>query len=343
MKMCDVSVVIPTFNRASLLQRALNSIAKQTVQPSEVIVIDDCSEPTIFQDVLKIVSNYSERFNIRLIINDKNRGANHSRNKGIWAATTRYIAFLDSDDLWFPEKLEQQTEAIRKAVAVSGMPVLSATGRYRVDDKGEIIARQFGGHVFDGERIRKSNFIGTLSSIVVDAGIARLVGGFDETLPASQDWDFFIRLSQHVQYVGIAEPLCVYVDHNRDRITLDYRKKLRGHLAIYRNHVRASSDHKTTKAEFLRNIAEDYQELGNEAKAAAFYSRALAYTTQLNQSAQGLLEWLLNAFFRAFSTPRLKRRRYRRYHRALTQLTRNKLNRAVIDRDRCIIRQLMAC
>nr|WP_244428294.1 glycosyltransferase family 2 protein [Sinorhizobium fredii] len=343
MSACNVSVVIPTYNRASLLRRALNSVAQQTAKPSEVIIVDDCSETEILEQVNSIASDFSKLLNVRLITNERNRGANHSRNKGISAATGHYIAFLDSDDLWLPRKLERQLEEIKKAEAISDKPVLSATGRYRVDDRGEIFARQFGGCVLNGQKIRRSNFIGTLSSVIVESGIARQVHGFNEALPASQDWDFFIRLSDYVQYVGVAEPLCIYVDHTRDRITLDYRKKLRGHIAIYRNHVRPlKGAASTTGAEFLRNIAEDYQELGNKSKAAFFYASALSRDLRFCGPMQPLIECALSAFFRVFSPPRLKQQRYRRYRRAMDQLLRDNTINATINNDRSIIQQLMA-
>jgi glycosyltransferase involved in cell wall biosynthesis len=342
MSVCDVSVVIPTYNRTSLLRRALNSVAQQTIRAAEVIIVDDCSESVILEEVRSIASDFSSRLSVRLIVNETNSGANHSRNQGIFAATGRYVAFLDSDDLWFPKKLERQLEEIKKAEEVSDKPVLSATGRYRVDDRGEIIARQFGGHALNSQKIRRSNFIGTLSSVMVETGIARQVHGFNEALPASQDWDFFIRLSEHVQYVGVAEPLCVYVDHGLERITLDYRKKLRGHLYIYRTHVRPlNGGANTVTAELLRDIAEDYQELGNESKAASFYAHALSASIRSTRSIQLLVAHVLGTYFRVFSPPPLKLRRYQRYRRSMDRLLRNGATRAIINRDRRIIQKLM--
>ncbi|WEX75091.1 glycosyltransferase [Sinorhizobium numidicum] len=343
MRVCDVSVVIPTYNRASLLRRALNSVVQQTARPTEVIVVDDCSEESILQDVKCIVSDFPTDLNIKLILNDKNLGANHARNKGIFAAGGRYIAFLDSDDLWLPEKLKQQLDAIEKAKAANEKPVLSATGRYRVDDRGEIIARQFGGNVLNDQKIRKSNFIGTLSSVVVEAGIARQVRGFNETLPASQDWDFFIRLSDHVQYVAIAEPLCVYVDHSHDRITLNYRKKLLGHIAMYRNHIRrAAKTDETIKAEFLQNITEDYQELGNRSKAASFFASSIALKRCPAGPFRAAAECVLRGYFRIFPPPSLRQRRYSRYRCAMDRLLQDESIRAQVSEHRDLIQKLMA-
>ncbi|RVO21878.1 glycosyltransferase [Sinorhizobium meliloti] len=343
MNICNVTVVIPTYNRVSPLKRALNSIARQTVDPAEVIIIDDCSEPAVLDEVNAIASEFSKQLNVTLLVNEHNRGANYARNRGIFAAVSNYVAFLDSDDLWLPEKLEKQVAAIAEAASADDKPILSATGRYRVDGRGDIIARQFGGGVLNGEKIRGSNFIGTLSSVVVDTSIARRIRGFDESLTASQDWDFFIRLSEYVQYVAVADPLCVYVDGSCDRITQDYRKKLRGHISIYRNHVRPLKGRPSTiGAELLRNIAEDYQELGNERKAASLYARALAAKVRHLGPIKPLLEFSLSASFCVLSPPRLKQQRYERYRYAMNQLMRDKASKATIIKDRITIQQLMA-
>ncbi|RVP97527.1 glycosyltransferase family A protein [Sinorhizobium meliloti] len=145
MNICNVTVVIPTYNRVSPLKRALNSIARQTVDPAEVIIIDDCSEPAVLDEVNAIASEFSKQLNVTLLVNEHNRGANYARNRGIFAAVSNYVAFLDSDDLWLPEKLEKQVAAIAEAASADDKPILSATGRYRVDGRGDIIARQFGG------------------------------------------------------------------------------------------------------------------------------------------------------------------------------------------------------
>ncbi|MDX0480040.1 glycosyltransferase [Sinorhizobium medicae] len=340
MNVCDVSVVIPTYNRTTLLRRALNSIAQQTVRPAEVIVVDDCSDLAILKEVEEIASDFVRDLNLRLIVNNRNSGANFARNKGIFAASSRYIAFLDSDDLWLPEKLEMQLYEIKKAKEKSAKPALSATGRYRVDNHGEIIARQFGGHFLDVHRIRKSNFIGTLSSVVVDASVARDIRGFDESLPASQDWDFFIRLCPHVQFVGIEKPLCVYVDHDRDRITLDHRKKLRGHLAVYRKHCRhLESD--AIKAAFLRHLAEDYQELGKSNKASALFAASIALAAPLKPELRQATQWILRCILRVFPPARLKTQRYRRYRRTMNRLLKDQEARAEIIAHRETIRILM--
>lgn len=344
MSVGDVTVVIPNYNRTALLERALKSIATQTCRPSKVIIIDDCSVPERFAEIKEIVTRFKKFLNITLLQNDKNCGANHSRNRGIFEASTKYIAFLDSDDLWMPKKLETQLINIEKAKGSNSKPVLSATGRYRVDASGKFIARQFGGNVLSSAKIRQSNFIGTLSSIIVETWIAKHIHGFDEGLPACQDWDFFIRLSEYVQYVGIAEPLCVYVDHDEERITLNNKKRLKAHLFIYRNHIRSSGDLAAISGgEFYRNIAEVYQELGNSRKAAQFFAK---YMT-LARAKSGMVSRLVpSAFWHLYYTwrnpPSIKQQRYARYRLMMARALKSSASQFEIQNDRIFIEKMMS-
>ncbi|HEX4085478.1 MAG TPA: glycosyltransferase [Chthoniobacteraceae bacterium] len=105
----DVSVVIPVYNRTSLLGDTLDAIFRQTLPPREVIVVDDGSR----EDVEGYVAAYG-RENLRCI-RTENRGVNAARNTGARAARTRWLAFCDSDDLWLPQKLERQFALIRLA------------------------------------------------------------------------------------------------------------------------------------------------------------------------------------------------------------------------------------
>ena len=98
----SVSVIIPTYNRSADLRRALESIAAQTQPPYEVIVCDDGSE----EDIRAVVDEFNSRLNISYIRITKSGGPGRPRNIAVAAATGSWISFLDSDDWWFPERLE---------------------------------------------------------------------------------------------------------------------------------------------------------------------------------------------------------------------------------------------
>jgi glycosyltransferase involved in cell wall biosynthesis len=341
-KTCDVSVVIPNYNRTALLRRALNSIVEQTVRPKEVIVVDDCSDADCLETIKLIVEQFERELDIRLLVNDTNRGANYSRNRGIFSARAKFVAFLDSDDIWMPAKLDRQVKEINRAKEKDGRPILSVTARYRVDAHGEIIVRQFGGRSLNQQKIRRSNFLGTLSSVIVETWIARHIHGFNESLPACQDWDFFIRLSDYVQFVGVADPLCVYVDHDEERITLNNKKRLRAHVFIYRHHIRpVLGGQSSGKAEFYRNIAEDYQELGNAIRAAAFYAKSVVAASWKNEKTAGLVTYALRKYYRLRPPGSIKQQRYARYRRLMDDVRKDAKACAEIAEHSALIRGLM--
>lgn len=339
MSSCDVSVIIPNYNRTALLRRALESVAGQTLHPVEVIVIDDCSSSDQAGEVRAIVEDFNHCIPTKLLVNETNRGANFSRNRGIFDAKGRYLAFLDSDDVWMQEKLQMQMECIEAAKKTNTRPIFSATGRYRVNGDGDIIVRQFGGLKFNPEKIRRSNFIGTLSSVVVEKWVARHIRGFNESLSACQDWDFFIRLADYVQYVGVPAPLCVYVDHEEERITLNNRKRLRSHVYIYRTHLRTHLRSRHIPADFYRNIAEDYQEIGNPEKARKFLVKAssLRCSQRLAHASAcffNLLYWL--------NPPQsIKENRYLGYRKRMARMLQDPTFRNQIGQHQKIIKNMI--
>lgn len=334
----DVTVVIPIFNRSHTLRRALASVVAQTQRPREVIVVDDGSSDQCLAEVKTIVAQFSQSLRINLIVNEINRGANNARNRGILQAKSAYIAFLDSDDLWLPEKLAKQMSEIRKAKGNEERPILSATGRYRVNSKGDIIARQLGGSSFNPVLITSSNLIGTLSSVIVETSVVKKIGGFDERLPACQDWDFFIRLAEYVQFVGIRDTLCIYVDHDKERISGNHRKRIRAHLHILRKYKSV----RNSCATIYRNIAEDYQEAGEPAKAATFLARSFASRRFPNRWARTVFELILIMYFR-YKLPRsLKERRYIGYRKALARDMANPHIFAKVQEDAALLKKLMA-
>lgn len=103
----DVSVVVPCYNCSSTIERAVLSIAGQTLLPAEVILVDDCSKDETLSVLTELASKYPKDW-IRIIALSENRGAGEARNVGWGAASQKYVAFLDADDAWHPKKIEIQ-------------------------------------------------------------------------------------------------------------------------------------------------------------------------------------------------------------------------------------------
>lgn len=204
-----VSVIIPTRNRLSLLKRALQSIKMQTFTPLEVIVVDDASD----QDIFRALGDFPIE-SLRFIRMEKRSGGAVCRNRGINEAKGEYVAFLDDDDEWMPEKLQKQVNCFREySLTESGKMGLCYTGR-RTVRRGWGFYKRYSFMACPEEKqarqIMKDNFIGITSSVMVPRNILLEIGGFDQKLPCFQDYDLYIRILKKYFALGINEPLVYY-------------------------------------------------------------------------------------------------------------------------------------
>lgn len=191
-----VSVIIPTYNRASLVCEAVASVARQTFRDYEVIVVDDGSTDETAERVggLPVAVRYFRQ---------ANAGAARARNAGIEAARGEWVAFLDSDDLWREDKLAICLDAVR----ASGSPVLfHATAE--IDERGQPVPgrsrRAMGGWIL--EPLFRHCFVHT-PTVVVRRSVLTEVGGFDERLPVCEDYHLWLRLASRYPFHYVPLPL----------------------------------------------------------------------------------------------------------------------------------------
>jgi glycosyltransferase involved in cell wall biosynthesis len=212
-----VSVIIPTYNRSHVLGRAVRSVLSQTYQDFELIVVDDGSSDA----TVEVVSGFADP-RIRCLRHEKNRGAAAARNSGIKAARGEYIAFLDSDDEWLPEKLQKQVEALAKLPSRVGMVY---TDLWKIGDDGvrkywrasRILPED--GLVYDHLLADRLTGI-SLPSVVVRKECFTEVGIFDEEFPRLIDRELFMRLSKRFCFYHLPEGLVNYYETGR-RISSD--------------------------------------------------------------------------------------------------------------------------
>jgi glycosyltransferase involved in cell wall biosynthesis len=184
-----VSVIIPAYNRAHSVGRAIRSVLNQTYQGFEIILVDDGST----DDTEGVVRSLNDD-RIRYIRHDENKGAAAARNTGITAALGKYIAFQDSDDEWLPEKLEKQIRVLQDAPAEVGI-VYSDMWRIRGNRRKYWHSHTMG--------------IGIQTAVVRSQCFDKM-GVFDERFPRLIDADFFIGLSRHYCFHHVDEPLVNY-------------------------------------------------------------------------------------------------------------------------------------
>jgi glycosyltransferase involved in cell wall biosynthesis len=198
-----VSVVIPTHNRPELLNRAIGSVLTQTTDDFEVLVIDDASADSAAEQV---VQRRNDR-RIEYIRLEDSHGPAGARNAGLLRATAPYIAFLDDDDEWVPEKLQIQTRLLdRMASNVGGI----YTARFTVDSgSGTTTLTRFPAP-FDPA---KYGNVVTASSVLLRHACFDIVGLFDEELFGMEDFDMWVRVHDVFRLEYLDEPLVKYYVH----------------------------------------------------------------------------------------------------------------------------------
>jgi glycosyltransferase involved in cell wall biosynthesis len=210
--MVEVTVVVPTRNRASMLEQALGSVAAQRDVDLEAVVVDDGST----DDTPTVVVGMADR-RLRLIRHERPQGVSTARNRGVAAACGRWVAFLDDDDLWAPWKLASQLAAAKR----DGRD-WAVTGAVSVDDGLRVLA---GEPPLAPERIvadldRYNSVPAGASNVLVRAELLAVTGGFDPRLRHMADWDLWIRLGRAGLPATVPRPLLAYRLH-RANATMD--------------------------------------------------------------------------------------------------------------------------
>jgi len=203
------SVIIPAYNRLSLLKRAIASVRQQSLKPREIIVVDNASTDGT-------VAWLEQQPDIRLFQHTENLGVSASRNTGIRQARSEWLAFLDSDDEWVENKLECQ------AVSLAVLPAL------RVNHTAETWIRNGKPVPVSIRLINRSGWIYreclplcviSPSSVVMHKSVFDRVGLFDEALPACEDYDLWLRVCALYPVGFVDEPLVVKYGGHEDQLS----------------------------------------------------------------------------------------------------------------------------
>lgn len=232
-----VSIVIPSYGRPDLLERLLRSIKAQSFRGFEVIVIDDNSPQQ--EAYGRCIENFSRDLNIYIYRNDKNRGAQYSRNRGLSLAKYKYIAFVDDDDEWLPKKLEMQVGLLESSPKELGFVYSWADS---VDQSDNIVFKYRS--IYNGDNLGvllDSCFIPS-PTVIVKREVFDKVGGFDENMISCQDWDMWTRIVEFgFFYDVIKEVLALNHKHDKKSIGnssnsfMGYYQYYEKHYTYYRN------------------------------------------------------------------------------------------------------------
>jgi glycosyltransferase involved in cell wall biosynthesis len=184
----DISVIIPAYDAAAYLAEAIDSVLKQTLLPQEIIVVDDGSTDT----TAGIAASFPEVTLVRA----RHGGAGAARNRGVEHARAGYLAFLDADDYWLPEKLQQQLSMLDQHSELDG--VFSRFELFHSPDMTEADRLRY--------PIRENAVAGNMAGcLLIKHEAFHDVGGFDETLPGGEFIEWMLRARQAGRMFGMVE------------------------------------------------------------------------------------------------------------------------------------------
>lgn len=241
-----ISVIIPTYNREYIIKNAIKSVLEQTYTNIELLIIDDASTDNT-ETIVKSFKDNRIKY-IKLIDNTKGK---KTRNVGIKMSKGDYIAFLDSDDEWIPNKIEKQLKAITHE-KLKNKEIMCFTGLL-INNKGKYKKQinkyyQNEMNIIDYILVERNEV--QTSSYMVSSSIAKKTL-FNESLKKHQDWDFCIRLRKNnVTFVNIPECLTIWnVDKRADRISESYKNE-----EISLDWLNKNSDYFSKKAQYAFKV-----------------------------------------------------------------------------------------
>ncbi|MEO1429683.1 MAG: glycosyltransferase [Cyanobacteria bacterium J06633_8] len=197
-----ISVVIPVFNGQVTIQETINSILNQTFKDIEIIVINDGSTDKTLEIVNQIIDSRIKLFSY------PNAGLSASRNRGIELAKGEYISFIDADDLWTTDKLELQWKALQSNpqadVAYSWTNYINESSQFiksgrRIKANGDAFSK-----------LLLTNFLENGSNPLIRKTALEKIGGFDESLPAAEDKDMWLRLAANYKFICVEKAQILY-------------------------------------------------------------------------------------------------------------------------------------
>jgi len=209
--MPEVSVIIPTYNRREFLREALTSVLAQTYHDFELIVVDDGSD----DDTAAVVQEFA---GVRYVF-QPNHGVSAARNRGVALSSGALLAFLDSDDLWQPRKLEQQVAFFSAHPHARICQTEELWLRHGVRVNPHAKHRKAGGDIFARSL---ALCLVSPSAVMLRRELFEQVGGFDETLPACEDYDLWLRIAATEPVYLIETPLVIKRGGHADQLSRRY-------------------------------------------------------------------------------------------------------------------------
>ena len=240
-----VSIVIPTYKRPTFLERAIESVRKQTYSPIEIIVVDDNDPDTNFRKETELLMEKYIGHSISYIKHDRNRNGSAARNTGWRTAQGEYITFLDDDDEISPNKIKAQVDCLEAldntwGACYTAYHILMKDGTIQhstTSQSGDVYLRA----------LMRTLYMGSGSNVLLRKSVVDEIGGYDESFKRNQDIEFMARAFEYYKVAYVPEDLLTIHYEVRairrtfdfvDGVTLFYLDKFKGHISKLHEHDR---------------------------------------------------------------------------------------------------------
>jgi len=275
----SISVIIPTHNRSHTIARALDSVMAQSVQPLEIIIIDDGST----DDTGELLKTHYPQVKL---YRQSNHGVSHARNRGIESANGEWIAFLDSDDAWYPGKLEAQLRELERSPEVR----LCHSDEHWIRNGKRINQRlrhaKRGGRIF--QHCLPLCAISPSASLIHHTVFTDL-GNFDENLPACEDYDFWLRFTAREPVAYCDAPLVIKHGGHQDQLSRKFMAMDRFRLIALEKILLSAELNKADEEATIQTLGEKFQvysagamKRGRTAEIAALRTRYSHWLSRYN-------------------------------------------------------------
>lgn len=264
-----VSVIITTYKRdLKYVKEALDSVLNQTYKNIEVILVDDNGAESRYGDDLKKLC--LAKHNIFYFQNEKNSGAQFSRNQGILKSKGEYLAFLDDDDFWEKTKIEKQIEMFTDP----SIGMIFCDG-YSFEDGnmnnlGCFREVSIFNRPISHEMELFNDYIGSTSQVLIKRECFAKVGLFDCDMPARQDYEMWLRISNYYKIVGVAEPLLYYRIHSGERISKNLQMCFESYILLLEKYKKDYQKNRYAKSKLILRLFTTSVQMKSTSKAIEY-------------------------------------------------------------------------
>lgn len=230
----NIDVIIPTYNQGIFIVDAIKSVETQTLKPKTIYIIDDGST----DDTSTVVSEYIKTSSTPIVYKQKeNGGPNSSRNMGLSLSNSEFVAFLDADDKWHKDKLQEQINTYKNTsfkklgLVYSRYETINSKGE--IDTLAQIVAldKEIRGYAYE-KLLSGNRILGSASAVLIKKEVFSEVGIFDESLRFGEDWDMWLRIAQKYD-IDFADKVLVSIRRHNTNQTNNRGKAFLGEIDFY--------------------------------------------------------------------------------------------------------------